>query len=57
MENREASQVLLYFPNLFSLFNLGFFHIFPIISEFSSVFSKSFDYSTYFYGKCGRKVG
>jgi hypothetical protein len=29
------------------LFDLGFFHIFHIISQFSSVFSISIHYSTY----------
>jgi hypothetical protein len=32
--------------SIFSLFILLFFHIFHIISQFSSVFSKSFHYST-----------
>jgi hypothetical protein len=40
MGNMEERQVE-------SLFNLPFFHIFPIISQFSSLFSKSFHYSTY----------
>jgi hypothetical protein len=63
MENMEEN-CNFHIVQISSLFNWLFFHNFHTILQFSSVFSKSFHYSTYFsfiifiskFGKYGRKI-